>query len=46
VTGCETDAMRLKRRDEVPVVPESMRAMGVEVLNRRGRLGDFLDAMK
>ena len=46
VTGCETDAMRLRRREEAPEVPESMRQMGVEVLKRRGRLEDFLEAIK
>ena len=46
VTGCETGAMRLKRREEAPEVPESMRQMGVEALKRRGRLEDFLEAIR
>lgn len=44
VTGCDVDAMGLERRQESPRTPESMRALGAQVLSTRGKLEDFLNA--
>ncbi|MBU1671271.1 MAG: 4Fe-4S binding protein [Actinobacteria bacterium] len=43
VTGCDTEAMELARREEVPGVPASMRELGVGMLQRRGKLEEFLE---
>lgn len=45
-TGCSTDAIALVRSDDPPVTPESMAAMGIEVLKARGKLEEFLEEVK
>ena len=46
VTGCGTDALELARRDDALTVPGSMSEMAVEVLERRGKLKEFIDLHK
>ena len=46
VTGCDTGALALVRREVVPETPLSMKEMGVESLRRKGTLEDFLKVLK
>jgi len=45
-TGCDTDAVEMVRREEVPETPGSMPELGVEVLKSRGKLEEFLEEIK
>ena len=45
-SGCSTDAVELYRRDDLPATPESMPALGLEVLKARGKLEEFLEEVR
>ncbi len=46
VTGCDTAAMGLKRREELPETPANMPELGIEVLKNRGKLEEFIEVIK
>ena len=46
VTGCPSDAGRLKRVAEAPETPPNYQEMGKRFLQARGKLEDFLEFMK
>lgn len=45
VTACPTDAVSLVPRDPIPAVPDSVAAMGLQVLAEKGKLDQFLAVM-
>jgi len=44
-TGCSTDAIEMRKREEQPFVPESMPEMGRIILEKRGKLEEFIKEM-
>ena len=46
VTACPVDAIALERRDDTGDIPATARDMGMRVLSEKGKLEDFLRAMK
>ncbi|MBU4385939.1 MAG: 4Fe-4S binding protein [Actinobacteria bacterium] len=43
VTGCPDEAVDLKRRDTIPETPATMPEMAVAVLERKGKLEEFIE---
>lgn len=43
VTGCDVDAMELERREDLPQTPATMKEMGLTILERRGKLEEFIE---
>jgi len=46
VTGCPVDAIALQEREQPPAIPKTIKEMGVQVLQEKGRLEAFLKVMQ
>jgi Fe-S-cluster-containing hydrogenase component 2 len=46
VSGCDTDAVELVRREEAPVPPATMREFGIKTLQNKGKLAEFIEINK